>query len=975
MDRLSERGYTHPESVPCRRRDRIVDDPSEALVVRTNTKRFRQSVFKAVSLPHRLVTGGVEDAAQSALASGGAEHDLISSFSYWAKSRDPVGDRYHALPFHGLDVAAVGTVILEQDPRLFRTIQQALGWDSDRTRCLIAFLLAIHDLGKFSTSFQSQDPELLPPGLIDAPSRHRHDVLGAILWQEVIVAPLIERVASATPGTAERRQAMKFWRTLTGPFFGHHGKPVDLPPAIHLGLEFPEPTRRAAQAFVTAAWRHFFGEAQLAPSDLKPPTDRVGLATWQIAGLAVLADWIGSDSTHFPFRASPLALDEYWERYALPSARKAVATAAIAPSAPHPSGGVVALFGPDFRPTPMQQAALNVETDDRGGLHIIEDTTGAGKTEAALILASNYIRTGAARGVYLGLPTMASANMIFSRVSQSYRLLFHNDARPSLALAHSRADRVDGFRTFDGSQSSSDGPYGRDGDSVVAECSAWIADSRKKALLAHVGVGSIDQALLAALPVRHQSLRIFGLSQKVLVVDEVHAYDARMVAILCRLLEYLGAIKMPVVLLSATLPQTLRAKLLAAYAGASAGETSLMPKSEDYPLLTTYAMGRLSEVAADHTTWSKRDVAVAFLEEEDQVMEFLSEAAGGGCACWIRNSVADAIRSYERTVSEFGGNVDVILFHARFTAFDRRRIEEEVVSRAGKKSTNEMRKGLLVIATQVVEQSLDLDFDAMVTDLCPIDLVIQRMGRLHRHPERERPAGLQRPTLVIHVPRWDAQPKVDWYEKKFPIGGYVYRNHARLWLTYKNLLENPLISVPADARRLVEAVYGDEAATTVPEGLRDSDDHDLGESLGKGADGDALALRLLTPYHQASAAWRDDELVKTRSGDPGVTLRLGVMADGTLNPLNGDGPEGWRDSEVSISVRKVGTAARATTFLDAVVEDTKRSMPDKGKWSLLVPLTAYGQSYRGEVTDEAGRRKIVCYSSRTGLTIEKGGPS
>ena len=452
-------------------------------------------------------------------------------------------------------------------------------------------------------------------------------------------------------------------------------------------------------------------------------------------------------------------------------------------------------------------------------LIVIEEVTGGGKTEAALTLAARLLVAREADGIYLALPTMATADAMHSRVERVYQRFFADGTSASLVLAHSMAAFSLGLERTN----TTDAGYGlKEHDSASSHCTAWLADSRKKALLAHVGVGTIDQALLGILPARHQSLRLWGLLGKVLIADEVHACDAYVMDLLKTLLKFHAAFGGSAILLSATLPQSQRAGLVAAFmegAGFAAPAVTEMA----YPLVTHISTQEMSEVPIAARPVSQRTVRVESLPDVGTALERLRAALHRGlCACWVRNTIADALEAYTLWVKEIGAE-NVLLYHARFALTDRLHIGAAVLKRFGKDSKAAARNGRLVIATQVVEQSLDVDFDYMVTDLAPIDLVIQRAGRLKRHARDVQGNPIQggdmrgEAVLGVLMPGADRQASGGWYKAFLPRAAYVYSHHGQLWLTARWLQTHGAFAMPDHAREMIEFVYGDDAGERIPE--------------------------------------------------------------------------------------------------------------------------------------------------------------
>ena len=314
---------------------------------------------------------------------------------------------------------------------------------------------------------------------------------------------------------------------------------------------------------------------------LAPPGDlpslerkRVRRASFALAGLCVLADWIGSNQDWFPYRLSRdfECLKEYWA-HSQKWARRAVAAAGVLPASVRGRIGRDALIGVGHAPTPMQKWARSVELPAGPTLFMIEDETGSGKTEAALMLAHRLMATGQADGLYVALPTMATANAMFDRLGAACRTLFAPGTEPSIALAHGARDMHPGFRRASLPGGRAEEPYPSAGieDEAMATtastaCAHWIADDRRRAFLADAGAGTVDQALLSILPSRHQSLRLLGLMRRVLILDEVHAYDAYMQRELDALLEFQAGLGGCAILLSATLPAAVRRRLTRAFA-------------------------------------------------------------------------------------------------------------------------------------------------------------------------------------------------------------------------------------------------------------------------------------------------------------------------------------------------------------------------------------------------------------------------
>src|SRR5690606_17591138 len=275
-------------------------------------------------------------------------------------------------------------------------------------------------------------------------------------------------------------------------------------------------------------------------------------------------------------------LETYWTQ-ARQNARRALMEAGVVPTPTKKHLTFFDLFPNIETPSPLQRWAMEVEVTSEPQIHLLEDVTGAGKTEAALTLAYRMMEAGAAQGFFIGLPTMSTANAMYSRVASIYQNLFDRDS--NLVLAHGNRTLVESFAASVFPEDQSEGDAEQYDETASARCTAWLADHNKRALLAQTGVGTIDQALLGVIHSKHQSLRLLGLFGKVLIVDEVHACDAYMQGVLEVLLEFHARSGGSVILLSATLPVHMKQKLLGAYAK---GRNSLCPviSEQAYPLAT-----------------------------------------------------------------------------------------------------------------------------------------------------------------------------------------------------------------------------------------------------------------------------------------------------------------------------------------------------------------------------------------------------
>ena len=887
----------------------------------------------------------------------GVKRDVgeIDILRFWGKAR-PVAlarrPQWHPLAFHSLDVAAVGESLLTRHRGLESALPHLLGLAREDAVRLVRFLLAVHDIGKFAKKFQAKEPNLYPEYFGDDPARlaarYDHGAGGLRLFD-----------ANADLFSLPSGTSLGVWRPLISAVTGHHGTPAEGgigESEVALKRDFGKSGIEAARTFIRRAHELFALPKELPRLD----RGRIRRASFAVAGVAVLSDWIGSNQKWFPYQDPASGLETYW-RLAQERAASAIEQANVLPAGASRHLDYRDMIGARAAPSPMQEWARTAELPHGPALFLIEDETGSGKTEAALMLAHRLMTCGHADGLYIALPTMATANAMFDRLAATHRHLFAPDASPSVALAHAARDLHPGFRSAKLRGGCDETPYSRayeqqdeSGTTASAACAAWVADDRRRAFLADVGAGTIDQALLSVLPSRHQSLRLLGLMRRVLILDEVHAYDAYMQREMERLLEFQAALGGSAILLSATLPVSVRERLTDAF-GKGAGNTiDQADTSMEYPLATTRTPHLLSSTGIAGQPGRARRLPVRFLRSTDEALSAVERAARAGHAVlYVRNTVDDALEAHAHLAAR-GLESDV--FHARFALVDRLEIEKRVVKMFGKCSMSNERAGKVLVATQVVEQSLDLDFDVLISDLAPIDLLIQRAGRLWRH---DRPGRAGCPELVVVGPDPVTEADEKWFSRTFPRGQYVYRDHARLWLTARTLADAGAIESPSGLRPLIESVYGKEADTRLPEALQGKFLDAEGRAGAERGVATANLLDLARGYMRDGGAWDSDVRTPTRlNDDPQVTLRLTRLCKGRIEAYaRSDSPDepwrAWRLSEVNVAARRVAGESVPPSLTGAVraaKADWTRFDEDK----ILVVLEETGGILSGSAVAAAG---------------------
>lgn len=784
-------------------------------------------------------------------------------FRYWGKAQpnENQAQPYHLLVYHCLDVAAIAHHLLHDNAPIMIDLSDYLQIEKHELRALLCFLFALHDLGKFASSFQAlfqpeNDHFLVKVDRRQYPydkKNRGHDTLGYCFYQNAFFNNhfCVEE---------EWNDAEFGLEILFNCVLGHHGKPiksfeaVDFADLTAVGAGYQQDISpkdlKVANEFISDLKTLFDVKLPIAKFGCEQWQTYAKHVSWQLSGLTMLADWLGSDSWYFRYQSEPMPLMDYWHK-SLTIAKRCIDDKGLGNMiAPLPFCSVKDSFG--FEPSPLQAWAESVKLLPAPQLFVLEDVTGSGKTEAALTLAHRLMSLDEANGFYFGLPTTATSNAMFDRIVQFMPTLFDHSSSakgqlPSLVLAHGSKNMNDTFqRLIHTNQSAHNKNDEQTGDEISSQCHAWFASSNKRALLADIGVGTIDQALLAALPKKHQPLRLLGLHRKVLIFDEVHSADSYMFELLKSVLQVHLHQGGHAILLTATLSLDKREELARLWLGqeqpdyAPTHDVQQVTQSEHFPLATqviapvSEAMSLINETPIDSPNRVARNLTVDFIHDKVAVIDYLLEAnKRGQCSVWVRNTVSDAITAYEELLAAGVPSDQLLLFHSRFALIDRKRIESQVLNCFGKHSTPEDRKGKILVATQVFQESLDADADIMVSDLCPIDYLIQRAGRLHRHqrnalgerlrtqlsPHDQTPLTRPSPTLMIFAPSFSDTPSEGWYSVLFPKSQDVYRHVGQLWLTMRILKQQGCLNLPHDARLLIESVYSKPAQLLIPESL------------------------------------------------------------------------------------------------------------------------------------------------------------
>jgi CRISPR-associated endonuclease/helicase Cas3 len=544
-----------------------------------------------------------------------------------------------------------------------------------------------------------------------------------------------------------------------------------------------------------------FGDLPTESAKWKTHAARIHLLT----GFTIFSDWIGSNTDWFPASLSATSVNmmaktsDIIQQLCLDSSPRRDLT--FGQLFTNPAQSI------EFIPRPMQQTLL--DAIDAPGLYIVEAPMGMGKTEAALAAAYKRCTEGCERGIYFALPTQLTSDRIHTRINQfldntidgpTYQTLVHGNAW----LRNNPVRKI----STQGLRSTFANPENEENDTL--EAMRWYSSSRKS-LIAPYGTGTIDQALLAILPARFAALRYFALAGKVIIIDEVHSFDPYMSALIDRLITYLREAGSTVIILSATLTAARRKKLVKA----AGGEEDTSPSN--YPLITKVSkQSDSAEHFAPTEKLENKGVALHhqhFTENDDSYWQSIADAVSAGAnVVVIRNTVAlaqETYRNLKNILTAETSNENTGIIHSRFPDWQRQKNEKNWVERLGKDPARRP-SGSLLVSTQVVEQSVDIDADLMVTDLAPIDLILQRIGRLHRH-NHQRPEGFATPSCHILHPPADWNTDANMLKEQLAPHHFIYPPLA-LWQAATTLGEKTIITLPTDIRPLLES-----ASTLTPD--------------------------------------------------------------------------------------------------------------------------------------------------------------
>ena len=687
--------------------------------------------------------------------------------SFWAKTNDEGFPGISVLE-HMVIVGCVARSIAAAFPELtdrFDLLSDQAGG-----------LAGLHDIGKISPGFQRKCAAWLEEnGLIQIAANGCWDTLMESSHGKVSHAMIQSflRGKGCSPKTA------KFVSAILG---GHHGRlnpPNDRGYRPSKGITETQSTidwQAERESNAEKIWSYFLPEGSAVEVSPESP------ALWWLAGLTSVADWIGSDERYFPAESSDTCVD-------IPlTSQKALNEIGLLPPGINKNLSFEELFG--FSPNEMQLKSLAYITGP--GVYVIEAPMGMGKTEAALGVAYKLLAAGQATGIYFALPTQATSNRIHGRMSDFIRRI--SPEAPATRLIHGNswlmqtAPEISPAGTEVKGDSGDDARAGRD----------WFASS-KRALIAPFGVGTIDQALLGVVAAKHFFVRHFALAGKVVILDEVHSYDVYTGTLIDKLITTLEGLGCTVIILSATLTGKRRGQIV------SSEDTEIDDENLPYPLISGRRKGEVLEPAPAEPPKS-RSVEIKFIDVGNAEQNACSLARKGGTVLWICNTVAAAQEQYAHLIHVTGDEFPIGLLHSRFPFHRREHLETEWMQRFGKDGAT--RCGSILISTQIVEQSVDLDADLMISELAPTDMLLQRMGRLWRHERERRPVDTARMCILKETNTLERFRSMDALSITKALGpkAYVYAPFVLLRsLAVWNA--QTTVSLPAQIRPLIESTY------------------------------------------------------------------------------------------------------------------------------------------------------------------------
>lgn len=716
---------------------------------------------------------------------------------YWGKTEK---SEWHPLPYHCLDVVAVADQWWKNSTPIRCSFSQETGLSEEQAYAWVMFFIGLHDFGKFDVRFQMK--------VINLANEHYNFDLFKIGSKDYYHGEegykwLVYESDNLFKGTIFKKQ--KWIQNWFSAVAGHHGSiPTNSEPNPP---PFVEDFILKQDYCARQIWIQELNNIFLQPVDINfndIPTKNPPIL---LAGFCSVCDWLGSNIDYFKFEQNKFSFKDYFD------IRKEIAFNILKDfgllSHIHTVGGMEALY-PEYSPQNVQTLIDKLSIDQ--SLIIIEANTGSGKTEAALSYASKLLAVGLADSIVFALPTQATANAMLNRLEEVASKIF--GIRDNIILAHGKRDSNEHFKKMI-SRYKHKSNIQNDLEAGL-QCSEWLSSSRKRVFLGQIAVTTVDQVMLSAIkPLRHYFVRSFGIGKSVLIIDEIHAYDAYMYEILKVVIKQQKQAGGSAILLSATLPAYQKESLCEAW-----GLDTINVVHNEYPLIiqatdkvihnfTVDNRDYVQEKTVEIELWKNSDFSI----KEEQLEKIIKAAEEGAKVGIVCNLVDDA-QKYAHILSKMT-KLPVDIFHSRYRYCDRMDKEKVVLHNYDKKSLN---KGRILVGTQVIEQSLDIDFDWLISFICPVDLLFQRMGRLHRH-FKHRPNSFINPRCTIVVPNINDVELAENSKEIYGLHNFIYENTRVLWRTQYLLEQNNIINFPQAYRNWIERVYDRDIWRNEPKAL------------------------------------------------------------------------------------------------------------------------------------------------------------
>lgn len=888
---------------------------------------------------------------------------FVSSFvsptlALWAKSdRGKESGRWHPLICHLLDVAASCLEIIELEPaRCLRLFAQDTNLPPEQAAATVAALVGLHDIGKANPGFQRKSESCVERvteagfSLLGPSDEIPHGIVSEVILRELLedelgvdeeAALLLADAVGAHHGfrsEAEKRRRACSERAVLQ--VNWHDSQLELFNKVWdtLGAPRPWPLKSASPAFFQ-----------------------------RLMGLTCVADWIGSSLAFHDYGDDPVKYLAGARERAKEKLREVGWTRKTTLTAKTEFSDIFDFITDGefrFEPRPLQKAVVELTKDLKEPiLLLVEAPMGEGKTEASFYAHVALQQQLDHRGAYVGLPSQATGNAMFERLKDFLAGQGRTEP-PDLQLLHGAAILSKSYKELQGFK-----PNTPDDPSEAAVVARSYFTHLKRGLLSEYGAGTIDQALLAVLPVKHHFVRLWGLGNRTVILDEVHAYDAYTGELLIELVAWLHSLGSSVILMSATLPTATSQSMLKAFGAMETKE--LAP----YPRVTRVQEGTVESVTFESRPLISFNLEPAPIRVDALARLVLETVRSGGCMACIVNTVDRAQGLYSE-LRRLDPELDLHLFHARFPIDKKQGLEQTVIGLYGKgdkKGRNPARPTRSVlVATQVVEQSLDLDFDVMMTDLAPIDLVLQRAGRLHRHGKNNgsREAHEKARLLVSGLASEDLTS--EW------LPTYWHKIYApdilvRSWL----VLQKETLDLNRDLDHLVQAVYDPNSTVRQQEKFADylekaRPEREQQEQANKR---DARLTGLGRP---TSSDWKtrpsrfypDDEMglnLVTRQAEPSFTVlpahllmgELYLDPDGTRKLSMSQNPK----SDIAVQMYEKTLKVSRKSVVDQLQKEGERPWSKSGLLGKVILLTMENGSC------EVGGTRLIL-SPELGLVYE-----